>query len=185
MQSNLSGPQSSDAGFRINGDMPATISTLGLAGDYGQYNNVLDAIADNTATRILRVTVPNSNNGCVIRVLVMSVITASGHEADSVRVVQYLIPVSRHAGAVAVIAISAAVGAQIATAGTSTLTSVLTVSAVTGGATAINTFDVNVTNVGTPAGISRTQVFAEILNDRGSTGNYPGAPATTGCTLSQ
>jgi len=186
MQSNYSGPVESDLGFRINGDMPGTFSTSGLAGDYGQVNNVLSGIADSVATRILRITIPNANNSAVIRVLLRSTITTASHIGDSTRVAEYTIVVTRLAGAVAVAAISTVFGDQIATKATGrTLTTALTIDTVVGGATATNTFDVLVTNVLSVAGISESQVFAEILNYQGSTGNYPGAAASTGVTLSQ
>lgn len=180
-----SGPVESDAGFSIDQDMPGSALTSGLAGSYGQINNVVTAIVDATATRVLQLQVPNANNSAVVRILVRSTITAASHIGDSTRVVEYLVTVTRLAGAVAVAAISAAIGAQIATkAGGSTLTSTLGIAAVSGGATATNTFDIQVTNTGTPAGISETQVFAEIINFQGSQGNYTNSPVTTGVTLS-
>lgn len=180
----LSGSVEAGLGFSIPQDMPASAATNGLAGSYGQINNIVTAIADATATRVLRLTVPNANNSAVVRILVRSTITTTSHIGDSTRVVEYMVVVTRLAGAVAVIAISAAVGAQIATkAAGQTLTSTLGVSAVTGGATAINTFDIQVTNTGSVAGTSETQVFAEVLNYQGAKGNYVNAPATTGVTL--
>lgn len=186
MQSSSTGPIQSDGGFAINQDMPASTVTSGLAGSYGQINNVVSAIADSTATRVLQLQVPNANNSAVVRVLVRSTITTASHIGDSTRVVEYLIVVTRLAGAVAVAAISAAVGAQIATkAAGRTLTSALTIAAVSGGATATNTFDVQVTNVLSTAGVSETQVFAEVLNYQGAAGNYVNAPTSTGVTISQ
>jgi hypothetical protein len=185
MQTSFSGPVQSDAGFAINQDMPSSASTSGMAGSYGQINNVVSAIAQTTATRVLQVQVPNANNSAVVRILVRSMITAASHIGDSTRVVEYLLTVTRHAGAAAVAVLSAAIGAQIATvAAGQTLTSTLGVAAVSGGVTALNTLDIQVTNTVSSSGISETQVFAEILNYQGVVGNYPGAPATTGITLS-
>lgn len=185
-QTNFPGPVQSDAGFTINQDMPSSAVTPGLAGSYGQINNIVTAIADATATRVLQLQVPNADNSAVVRIFVRSTITAASHIGDSTRVVEYFLTVTRHAGAVAVAVLSAAVGAQIATrAAGSTLTSTLGVAAVSGGATAANTFDIQVTNTGTPAGISETHVFAEILNYQGAVANSAGAAATTGVTLSQ
>lgn len=185
-QTNYSGPLQSDAGFSIDQDMSSTALTSGLAGSYSQINNIVSAIADATATRVLQLQVPNANNSAVVRVLIRSTITTASHIGDSTRVVEYLVVVTRLAGAVAVCTVSAAIGAQIATkAAGQTLTSTLAAAAVSGGATAVNTFDLQITNTGSVAGTSETQVFAEILNYQGSAGILPGAAATTGVTMSQ
>ena len=186
-RTNFSGRVNADNGFEINQPLPdTTVLTAGLAGQYAQVNAVTTAIPDATATRVLQVQVPNADNSAIVRITVRSTITAASHIGDSTRVVMYLLAVTRHAGAVAVAVLGAALGAAIATkAGGSTLTSTLGVAAVVGGATATNTFDIQVTNTGTPAGISETHVFAEILNYQGGPINtYPGAGATTGVTLS-
>ena len=185
-RTSFSGRVDSDNGFEINGPMPANIPTAGLAGSYAQANAVVSAIPDATATKVLQLQIPNANNSAVVRIFGRSTITAVGHIGDSTRVWEYQVVVTRLAGAVAVAAISAVIGGQIATkAGGSTLTSTLALAAVVGGATANNTIDIQVTNTGTPAGISETHVFAEILNYQGGPINtYPGAGATTGVTLS-
>lgn len=182
-RTNFSGRVNLGNGGEINAPIAAGVPTAGLAGSMAQVNTVASAIADNAATRLFQVTVPNAGNAACIEITVLSTITAVGHVGDSARVVKYFVVVSRVAGSVAVIAISAAVGAQIATSGSSTLTSTLTVSAVTGGATASNTFLINVTNVGTPAGISQTQGLATILNYQGTEALYPGGVNAPGVTL--
>lgn len=186
-RTNFSGRVNSDMGFEINQPLPdTTVKTAGLAGQWAQVNSVTAAIADATATRVLQIQVPNANNSAVIRVLIRTTITTTSHIGDSTRVVEYLVVVTRLAGAVAVCTVSAAIGAAIATkAAGQTITSTLAAAAVSGGATATNTFDLQITNTGSVAGTSETQALAEILNYQGGPiQTYPGAPATTGVTLS-
>lgn len=126
------------------------------------------AIPDSTATTVATLSVPNEDCSAVIEVLVRSMISASGHNADSTRGVKYLIMVTRQAGAVAVAAISSAIGAGIATKGSGqTLTTALTIAAVSGGASAVNTFALQITNTLNVAGASETSVVVEILNGSG------------------
>lgn len=123
------------------------------------------AIADNTATSIVRFSVPNVNASAVALVLVQAGMSNASHTYDSTRCVLYLIPFSRVAGAVIVPAISAAVGAQISTVGGGqTFTCTGTMGAETGGATAINTTDFKLTDVGTPASTSDASVLVLLLN---------------------
>lgn len=170
-----SGPVISTFGFGAGAD-------VGLAGSYDTQMNTVSAITDATATTVLTITVPNFANSAVVRVFGHSRITTTGHIYDSTRVFEYFIVVTRVAGAVAVAAISAAVGAQIATsAAGQTLTSTLAIAAVAGGATASNSFAVQVTNTGSVAGTSETTVWAEILN---AAGVAPAGTGPTGVTVS-
>lgn len=184
--SNASGPVASDGGFEIKQTQPTTFSSLGTAGSYAQVNVVTTGIADTVATRVARITIPNANNSAVIRVLARVTLTAASHIADSTRVVEYLFVVTRLAGAIAAAAVGAAVGAQIATkASGHTMTATLGLSSITGGATATNTFDIQLTSTSTPSGdTAECQLFCEVLNYQGAVGNYVNAPATTGVTVS-
>lgn len=122
------------------------------------------AIADATPTAIATVTVPNANHSAVIRVLVAATLT--GADAyESTRVVEYQVVLSRTTGANVVAAISSAIGGQIATvAAGATLTTALTLSSVTGAVGASNTFDINVTNTGSVAQVSKVSALFELLN---------------------
>lgn len=126
------------------------------------------AIPDTTATRVAQIVVPNVACSAVMNIMVRSAVTAVGHIYDSTRVAFYTIAVSRIPGAAAVAVASAVADATIATSGTSTLTTALAVAAVVGGVTAINTFNLTIANVGTPAGISETQLYVEYMIGTGS-----------------
>jgi hypothetical protein len=155
-----------------SGDQIAEFNTLqggGAAPNLSQpFLKTTTAIPDTTPTTVATLSVPNLDSSASIEVLVRSMITASGHNADSTRVVKYLIAVTRKAGAAAVAAISAAIGAAIATnGGGSTLTTALTIAAVSGAVGAVNTFALQIANVGTPSGISETSIEVTILNGSG------------------
>lgn len=118
-------------------------------------------IVNNTGTTLLTITIPNVSTKGYFHIRY-----AAGFDAapvnDSTRVVEYNISFTRVAATVAAVGISAAVGAAIATvAAGATLTTALTLSAVTGGATATNTFNVTITNVAS-AGTPTTSVLGEV-----------------------
>jgi len=127
-------------------------------------------IADNTATAVATVTVPNATNAAAFRVLVMSSLTGA-NAYESTRVAEYLCVVTRTAGVAAVAAISlvTAAATTIATiSGGATLTTALTLGAITGGATVTETFDIKVTNVGSVGQVSETTLLIEEINARAS-----------------
>lgn len=187
-RSNVSGPFHSEQGFETGVGTPiasidatnnATFVNLTLSGNLvqgssgaaGARQTVLkqvDAIADATATDILTITIPNIAAGAGGRILVSSTITQTGHVGDSTRTVEYIWSVTRVAGAVAVITISIITGGTViaTSAAGYTLTSTLDASAVSGGATATNTFTFRVTNTGSTASTTRATVYAECLNSR-------------------
>lgn len=122
------------------------------------------AIADNTATDLVTVTVPNSNQSTVFEVLLRSTLTGA-NAYESTRVSKWYVTVARKTGANAVPAISLVVGAQIATvSGGATLTSTLTLGAVAGAVGATNTFTIKTTNVGSVAQVSETELRISELN---------------------
>lgn len=122
------------------------------------------AIADSVATTLFTVNIPNTSQAVILTLLLESSISAASHINDSVRVQTVNIVVVRQAaGIVAVAAISAAVGAQIATtSGGQTLTSAVSV-AQAGAAGAANTIAVQVTNVLSVAGISECRWQATLI----------------------
>lgn len=156
--SHFSGPVVSDAAFATKDPQAAN--------SYCQLPGFKDAIAQATATGLFRVTVPNVSGGAGGRVLVTSVITQTSHVGDSTRTIEYVWSVTRLAGAVAVITISIVTGGTvIATkAAGYTLTSTLAATAVSGGATATNTFDIQVTNTGSTSSTTNATYLAECLN---------------------
>ena len=124
------------------------------------------AIADSTATLVATVKIPNARCSAVLRILIRSMITAASHVGDSVRVVEYLAAVTRQAGGAAVLVLSSAQGAAIATVSAgNTLTTALAAGSVSGANSATQTIPLNITNVGSVAGISETSISVEVFND--------------------
>lgn len=146
-----------------------TLQGGGAASNLSQpFVKTVTGIADSVATAVATLSVPNLDCSVVFRILVRSMITANGHNADSSRVVEYFGVITRQAGAVAVITLSAAVGAAIATkAAGQTITTALAAAAVVGAAGAVNTFDLQITNAVSVAGISETTVAITLLNSAG------------------
>jgi hypothetical protein len=95
-------------------------------------------------------------------------VNATGHIGDSTRASLWVLAISRVAGSVAVATLSTALGAVIATSGSSTLTAPLSLAAESGGATAVNTIAIQITSVGSPAGISDCQLT--IIGNQGLAG---------------
>lgn len=102
-------------------------------------------IADNTATAVATVTVPNANHAAAIKVTILSS-NGSTDAFESSRVATGTVVVARTTGANAVAAVSTLEGAQIATvSGGATHTLAYGVSAISGAVGATNTFDIQVT----------------------------------------
>ncbi len=126
-------------------------------------------IANNVATLIGTITVPNSAQAAALRITVLGSLGAGGavgaYEASASNT--YTITVVRTAGVNAVAAISSATtAAAAAVAGAATVTAVVTVGSVAGAVGAENTFPVNVT-IARSGGSSaaHTCVYAvEVLN---------------------
>lgn len=119
-------------------------SDFGTAGALGASINLvksLTAVANNTATKIATITVPNVTGGACVGVLALGVL-GDGDSADSS---YWTIAVSRIAGANALIAVSSAAGAAQVTGATAGATVTISAGSVSGGVTATNTFDIKVT----------------------------------------
>lgn len=127
-------------------------------------------IADNTATDILTVTVPNGNHAAALRVLLLGSLGTGTDTFESSRVAQGTIVLARQTGANVVATAVALTNAGIATVATGgTLTLAYAVSAITGAVGAVNTFTVTVTLVKTGT-ITDLQcvAFVELLNAEAS-----------------
>jgi hypothetical protein len=114
--------------------------------------------ADGAATTVGTVTIANVSAGASYLILLRSVITATSHVGDSNRASLWVASFSRVAGSVMVGTLSSALGAVIATSGSSTLTSTLALGTVSGGGTASNSIAIQVTNTGTPASACTSQI---------------------------
>lgn len=134
-----------------------------------ELNKSVTAIADNVATAVLTVTIPNAAHSASLLVRVTGSLGAGGaigaNEATATN--SYVISLTRTAGVNAVATISPAFGvASSAVAGAATITSVATMSVVSGAVGATNTFTVNVTIVrGSGSSTNHTcLVFAQLMN---------------------
>lgn len=106
------------------------------------------AIANNVATTVATITIPNAAHSATIKFTVVGSLGAGGaigaNEASAAN--SYFVTIARTAGVNAVGAISSAFGAAAsAVAGAATVTSVLTLAAVSGAVGATNTIPVQVT----------------------------------------
>lgn len=134
-----------------------------------ELNKSVTAIADNVATAVLTVTIPNAAHSGSMRVRVTGSAGAGGaigaNEATAEN--EYIIAFARTAGVNAVATISAAYGAAAATvAGANAITCVAAMSAVSGAVGASNTFTVNAT-IARAAGTATNHtclVYAQLMN---------------------
>lgn len=140
--------------------------TAGAAGSRSTILKQLTGIVENTATDILTITVPNVSGGAGGRIEVISTITQTSHIGDSTRTIYYLWAVTRLAGAVAVLTVTVITGGSVIATKASgyTFTSLLAGSAVTGGATAVNTFTIQITNDASTDSTTTATVYAECIN---------------------
>lgn len=123
------------------------------------------AIADNTATDVFTVTVPNANHSAAIKVTLLSA-NGSTDAFESSRVATGTVVLARTTGVNAVAAVSALEGAQIATvAGGATHTLAYDLGAVAGAAGATNTFTIRVTiDDSGNVGANQVVAVAELVN---------------------
>lgn len=145
-------------GFLING--PA-----GSANSVEKLVKTVTGIADNVATGILTVTIPNANHAAAIRLLLLTS-NGSTDAYESSRVAQGLVVVARTTGANAVATAVALADAGIATvAAGATHTLAYSASAISGAVGASNTFTIQVTidDLGN-LGSNQCVVFAEVVN---------------------
>lgn len=122
-------------------------------------------IADNTATDVLTVTIPNANHAATIKITLLSS-NGSTDAFESSRTAEGAVVVARTTGANAVAAAAALTLTQIATvAAGATHTLAYSVSAISGAVGASNTFTVQVTiDDSGNLGSNQVVVLAEIIN---------------------
>lgn len=136
---------------------------------YGVVKKVT-GIADNTATDVLTVTVPNGNHAAAVRLTVVASLGTGTDAFESTRTALGVVVVARQLGANAAATAVALTNAGIATvSGGGTLTLAYGVSAVSGAVGATNTFTIQTTLVKTGT-ITDMQcvVFAELVNAEAS-----------------
>lgn len=126
-------------------------------------------IADNVATDVLTVTVPNANHAASIRLSFLASL-GSTDAFESSRAAEGMVVLARTTGANVVAAVATLELAQIATvSGGATLTLAYAVSSITGAVGAVNTFTVTVTlNDSGGTGSNQVVVYAELMNALGS-----------------
>jgi len=161
--------------FNTGGDLVAGVggAQSGVAGQATQASQILTkktGIANNTATAVIAVTVPNGNHAASIKVRLLGTLGAGADTFESSRVAEGLVVIARQTGANAVAVAAALDLVQIATvAGGGTLTLAYAVSAIAGAVGAVNTFNITVTLVVTGT-ITDHQcvVLAELINAEAS-----------------
>lgn len=126
----------------------ASAAGAGAATTRAQGNKAVASIANNTATTVATITIPNAAHSASVEVRITGSLGAGGaigaNEASATNI--YVITVTRTAGVNAVAAISSAYGAAAsAVAGAATVTATLTLAAVSGAVGATNTIDIQAT----------------------------------------
>ena len=126
-------------------------------------------IADNTATAVLTVSIPNAAHSASLRVRLVGALGASGAigAREATGTVAYDIAITRTAGVNAVVTASSAYGSGMANvSGAATITVTAAASAIAGAVGAVNTFTVDVTiNSGSGSSAAHNcMVIAELAN---------------------
>lgn len=149
----------------------AAAPAAGGASSYQVVTKTKTAIADNTATDVFTVTIPNPavNANCTIIVKVLGVIGAGGAvgAGETASGSIYIMSVARTVGVTAVIATGTQLGvASGKVSGGDTFTCTVAASAVTGGATVTETFTIQVTaHDSTGSAANHTAILvAELIN---------------------
>lgn len=144
-------------------------STAGAAATKNKITKSVASIANNTATDVLTVTIPNAAHTAMVRVTLVGSLGAGGAIGanEATGTISYDIAIARTAGVNAVAAISSAYGSQTAAvAGAATITVTGTLGSISGAVGAVNTFTVKVT-IARGSGSSSNHtctVYAEVLN---------------------
>jgi hypothetical protein len=147
----------------------ATIAEGG-ASSIARKINKKTGIADNTATAVFTVTVPNANHAACIRVIALGS-SGSTDAFESSAVLEGQIVVARTTGANAVVTAAAAAltGTATVAAGAALTSFAYGVSAVAGAAGASNTFDITVTiNDSGNLGSNQCVMYLEAMNAESS-----------------
>lgn len=138
----------------------------GSRGNVSTLTGVKAGIANNTATAILTVTVPNKNQNAAIKLDLCAWLGAGTDQSESTRVATGMVAIARQTDVATVPVVATLALAQIATvAGGGTLTLAYAVSAITGGNTATQTFTITVTLVVTGTITDHACMFdAKLMN---------------------
>lgn len=123
-------------------------------------------IVSGTATNIGLITCANVNASMAGILLLRVACNSTGHVLDSTRLAMYGITISRVAGAALVVVLSSVFGTAIATSGSDTLTTALTLAAVSGAVTATNTIQIQVTNTESGGFTSEAQLSFIVMNSQ-------------------
>lgn len=141
------------------------------AGNISTLGGVKTGIANNTATSILRVTVPNSNQNAAIELSLVGWLGTGTDISESTRYAFGAIVLARTTGVATVAAAATLASAQIATVGSGgTLTLAYGVSAVSGAVGVEQTFDIQVTLVVTGTITDHSCMFNATLMNGKDTG---------------
>ena len=145
----------------------------GSAGVMYEFTKEVTAIAENTATAVLTVTVPNAAHAAILEILVMARQGAGGTIGadESVTVTKYLIAIARTAGVASVLTLSSAIGATNSkVSGGDTDTAVLTQTANAEGVGATNTHTIKVTidSSNNSSGNHKCDLFVRLFNANAS-----------------
>lgn len=160
-----------DAGADASFDLiKGNAAASGAAGWTGTLAARKTGIANNTATDVITVTVPNGNHNSALFLDIMAHLGTGTDASESTRVATGVITIARTTGAATVAVASTLAQAAIATvAGGGTLTLAYGVSAMTGAVGATQTFTVQVTLVVTGTITDHVaMVFARSLNSAAS-----------------
>jgi hypothetical protein len=139
----------------------------GYAGNVGTLVGRKTGIANNTATSIIRVTVPSGNQNAAIEVTLAAWLGTGTDQSESTRIGKGLIAIARQTGSVDTVAAAATIALTgIATvSGGGTLTLAYSVSSMSGANTGTQTFDIQVTLVVTGTITDHACMFeARLLN---------------------
>lgn len=174
--SSISSPNASFVGVANNAINYASsvLAGAGAVTSRTEINKAVTAIANNTATAVFTVTIPNAAHSGSIRVRLTGSLGAGGAIGanESTQDAEYMVNITRTAGANAVATIGAVVGqaAAASVAGANNAAVTATLGAISGAVGATNTFTVQVT-IARSAGTSDNHTcfgFAELLNANGS-----------------
>lgn len=143
----------------------------GYAGNLSTLTGIKTGIANNTATSVIRVTVPNGMQNASIQIDLMAWLGTGTDISESTRYAFGAIVLSRTTGLATVAAAATLASAQIATvAGGGTLTLAYGVSSVSGANSVDQTFDIQVTLVVTGTITDHSCMFAAQLMNGNDTG---------------
>lgn len=143
------------------------LAVPGTANSVYYYQNTKTAIADNTATAVFTVTVPNVDTAAVIEIDLLASIGGGGDNWESTRYAKGAVVVSRTTGANAVGAVATLALPQISTvSGGQTITLAYDLGSVSGAVGATNTFTIRVTIAkgGGSANTHQCVAVAKVIN---------------------